>query len=252
VAIGSGRYSVSEGAEIVEACLDAGINYIDCASTYGDAEQKVGAVMKRRRAEVVLATKTLERDVEASWREINRSLDRLQTSFVDLLQIHAVNRMEELDRVTARDGALAAVLRAQEEGLCRHIGITGHTRPEVLVEAFRRFPFATALVPLSSMDALISDFGEALFPLSRERGFGVIAMKVLAGGSMTRYAAESLRYALSLPVGTAVVGMGSREEVRQNASVAASFRPLTVDERRALVEKTRPHATTAILWWKRR
>ena len=113
--IGQRRWSRTEGARVVHACLDAGINYVDCASTYGDAEEKVGLVMRERRKEVILTTKTLERDREASWREINRSLERLQTPYVDLLQIHAVNRMEDLDRVTARDGALGAVLRAQEE-----------------------------------------------------------------------------------------------------------------------------------------
>lgn len=250
--IGYGSHTLEEGAGIIHACIDAGINYIDCASTYGNAEVKVGSVMKKRRKEVILATKTLERDFEASWKEINRSLERLNTDSVDLLQIHSVNRIEELDRITAADGSLKAVLRAKEEGLASHVGITGHTRPEVISEAFRRFPFETALVPLSSTDKLISDFGDSLFPLARRDEFGIIAMKVLAAGRVISHVSDSLRYALSLPVSTAIVGMDSTREVRENVNAARSFRPMTQAEMTDLEERSRSFATTAVMWWKRR
>lgn len=251
VGIGHGRLSIAEGAKIVEACIEGGINYIDCASNYGNAEAMVGEVMKTRRKEVVLATKTIERYGENSWREINRSLERLKTDYVDLLQIHAVNQMEELDSITKKDGSLAAAIRAKEEGMCKHIGITGHARPAVIREALRRYPFETTLVPLSSMDRLVNDFGEVLFPLAKEAGFGIIAMKVLADGKVTQYISESLRYAFSLPVSTAIVGMESLKEVNQNIEVARSFRQMSAAEMAALVEKTRPFARTSILWWKR-
>jgi aryl-alcohol dehydrogenase-like predicted oxidoreductase len=252
VAIGYGGQSIERGAQVVTSALDEGINYIDCASSYGDAELKVGAVMKHRRKSVVLATKTLERRRDASWAEINRSLERLQTDYVDLLQIHAVNSMEDLDRITNRNGSLGAALRAKEEGIVSHIGITGHTRPEVIVEALHRYPFETTLVPLSSTDKLIHDFGDELFPLSREQGFGIVAMKVLAAGNVVGHVPDSLRYSMSLPVSAAVVGMGSEEEVRSNTRVARNFVPLTSVEMLALQERTKQFATTAIMWWKRR
>ena len=252
VAIGYGRHSLEEGAAVVEACINEGINYVDCASTYGDAELKVGEVMRRRRNEVILTTKTLARSREGSWAEINRSLERLQTGYVDVLQIHAVNSVADLDRVTDRDGSLGAVLRAQEEGMASHIGITGHTRPEVLVEALRRYPFETTLVPLSSTDKLIHDFGDALFPLAPEQGFGVVAMKVLAAGKVVGHVPESLRYAMSLPVSTAIVGMGTETEVRANCGVARTFTPMNREEMAALQDRTREFATTSVMWWKRR
>lgn len=250
--IGYSGQSVADGAKVVEASIDEGINYIDCASSYGDAELKVGEVMKRRRNEVILTTKTLERNREASWAEINRSLERLQTGFVDLLQLHAINSMEDLDRVTGRDGSLGAALRAREEGMATHIGITGHTRPEVIVEALRRFPFVTTLVPLSSTDALVHDFGEELFPLAAEQGFGIVAMKVLAAGKVVRHVPESLRYAMSLPVSTAIVGMASVEEVRTNCAVARGFKAMSGEEMSSLRERTKEFATTGVMWWKRR
>ncbi|HWP82942.1 MAG TPA: aldo/keto reductase [Bacteroidota bacterium] len=251
VAIGYGPHSVAEGARIVEACIDAGINYIDCASSYGNGEVKVGEVLKSRRNEVILATKTLERSYEDAWREINRSLERLKTDYVDLLQIHSINRIEELDRITGPDGSLQAAIRAKESGMCRHIGITGHTRPEVIKEALNRYPFATTLVPLSSTDAQINDFGKILFPLAEAKRFGVIAMKVLAAGRVTQYASESLRYAMSLPVATAIVGMGTLEEVKENVETARNFKPMTKNEMTELERKTKTYATTGVMWWKR-
>ena len=252
VAIGYGRHNLEEGAAVIEACLDEGINYIDCASSYGNAEVKLGEVMKRRRKEAIITTKTLKRDRDEAWEEINTSLERLKTDSVDLLQIHAINSFEDLDRITAKDGSLGAALRAKDEGMASHIGISGHTRPEVIAEALMRFPFETTLVPLSSTDKLIHDFGETLFPLAKEQSFGMVAMKVLAAGRVTQHVPESLRYAFSLPVSTAIVGMGTIGEVKQNVEVARRFSPMTSNEMRALEERTRNFATTAVMWWKRR
>ena len=249
--LGYGPLSVDEGAALVEACIDGGITYIDCASSYGNAEEKVGLVMKRRRRDVVLTTKCLERSKDDAWREINRSIERLQTDAVDLLQVHAINSMADLDRVSASDGALQAAIRAKNEGLCRWVGITGHTRPEVIAEAMKRYPFSTILCPLSSTDALVNDFGPTVFSLAAKYGCGIIAMKVLAAGRMTRYPARSICYSMSLPVGTAIVGIGSRAEAAKNIGIAADFTPMTEREARALEADTRPAATTDVMWWKR-
>jgi aryl-alcohol dehydrogenase-like predicted oxidoreductase len=249
--LGYDPLSVEEGAELVNAAIDAGINYIDCASSYRNAEEKVGAVMKTRRKEVVLATKCLERSKDDAWREINRSLERLQTDRIDLLQVHAINSMNDLDRVTADDGALASAIRAKDEGLCRFIGITGHTRPEVLAAALERFAFATVLCPLSSTDALVNDFAPVVGPITQQRKIGLVAMKVLAAGRMVRHPARSLRYSLSLPVSSAVVGMASVAALRENVAAAAGFVAMSVEEMKALEQTTRDAATTDVMWWKR-
>jgi hypothetical protein len=251
VAIGYGHHSIAEGARIVEACIDSGINYIDCASSYGNGELMVGEVMKTRRQEVVLTTKTLERDKDSAWSEINRSLDRLKTDHVDLLQIHSINSIDVLEEVIDKNGSLAAAVRAKEQGMCKHIGITGHTRPEVIREALNRYPFETILVPLSSADKVINDFGDMLFPYAKKHAIGIVAMKVLSAGRVTQFVSESLRYAMSLPVSTAIVGMGTLEEVKQNVEIARSFKPMKEIEMQLLVEKTRKYADTSVLWWKR-
>jgi len=211
----------------------------------------VGEVMKTRRQEVVLTTKTLERDKDSAWSEINRSLDRLKTDHVDLLQIHSINSIDVLEEVIDKNGSLAAAVRAKEQGMCKHIGITGHTRPEVIREALNRYPFETILVPLSSADKVINDFGDMLFPYAKKHAIGIVAMKVLSAGRVTQFVSESLRYAMSLPVSTAIVGMGTLEEVKQNVEIARSFKPMKEIEMQLLVEKTRKYADTSVLWWKR-
>ncbi len=248
--IGSLR-SFKEAIKIIETAIDLGINYIDTASTYGNAEEKVGEVMKTRRKEVILATKTLQRDKDDAWREINTSIERLKTDYVDLLQIHSVNTMYELDKITSKNGSLYAVLRAKEEGLCKHIGITGHRNPEVIKEALNRFDFETVLVPLSSVDKLVNDFGDVIFPIAKKKNVGVIAMKVLSDGRVTDYVPESLRYVFSLPISTAIVGMKTLSELKQNFEIARNFTPMTEQEMQNLIEKTRKYANTSILWWKR-
>jgi aryl-alcohol dehydrogenase-like predicted oxidoreductase len=135
----------------VQFALDAGINHFDVAASYGDAELRLGPWMPRIRDRVFLATKTERRDRDGAWTQINRSLERLQTDHVDLIQIHAVGDLAELDRVTGPGGSLEAIVRAKDEGLAGAIGITGHGHqaPATHREALRRFGFDTVLTPLN-------------------------------------------------------------------------------------------------------
>lgn len=245
-----GIRNFKQAVKIIETAIDLGINYIDTASTYGNAEEKVGEVMKTRRNEVILATKTLQRDKDDSWREINTSIERLKTDYVDILQIHSVNTIYELNKITSKNGSLYAVIRAKEEGLCKHIGITGHTRPEVIKEALNRFDFETVLVPLSSVDKLLNDFGEVIFPIAKRKNIGVIAMKVLSDGRFTNFVSESLRYVFSLPISTAIVGVKTIDELKQNVEIAKNFVPMTKSEMERFIEKTKNSTSTSILWWK--
>jgi aryl-alcohol dehydrogenase-like predicted oxidoreductase len=137
----------------VHEALEAGINHFDVAADYGEAELRLGAVMDDLRPKVFLATKTGLRDREPAWAQINASLERLRTDRVDLLQLHAIGELDELDRATRPGGALEAAVRAQEEGLVGAVGITGHgTRAAAThLEALRRFPFATVLTPLNAV-----------------------------------------------------------------------------------------------------
>jgi predicted aldo/keto reductase-like oxidoreductase len=135
----------------VQLALDAGINHFDVAASYGEAELRLGPWMGGIRDRIFLATKTGLRDREAAWAQINKSLERLETDRLDLIQVHAVGDTEELDLVTRPGGSLEAVVRAREEGLAGAVGITGHGHqaPATHLEALERFPFDTVLTPLN-------------------------------------------------------------------------------------------------------
>jgi predicted aldo/keto reductase-like oxidoreductase len=135
----------------IRLALDAGINHFDVAASYGDAELRLGPWMPEIRDRIFLATKTGLRDRDEAWAQINRSLERLQTDRVDLIQIHAVGDLAELDLVTRPGGSLEAAVRAREEGLAGAVGITGHGHeaPATHLEALARFPFDTVLSPLN-------------------------------------------------------------------------------------------------------
>lgn len=154
----------------IEEALAAGINHFDVAAGYGDAELRLGARMGGLRSRVFLATKTGLRDRDAAWQQIGASLERLQTDSVDLLQLHAIGDLEELDLATRDGGALQAAVRAQEEGMVGAVGITGHGPQAAAthLEALRRFPFATVLTPLNAVLWREAEFRDAFAALRDE------------------------------------------------------------------------------------
>ena len=169
----------------LDEALAAGINHIDVAASYGEAELRVGARMDDLRGRVFLATKTGDRDGPGARRSIEASLTRLRTDHVDLLQLHAIGDLAELDQVTATGGALEAAVAAQEEGLVGAVGITGHG-PEAAathLEALRRFPFATVLTPLNPVlwrDAAFRTAYEALVAEVRRQDAGLMTIKTVS------------------------------------------------------------------------
>lgn len=181
----------------LQEALDAGINHLDVAASYGDAELRLGPWMPRIRDRVFLATKTGQRDAEGAWREINTSLERLQTDRVDLLQLHAVGDLEDLDRATGPAGALQAALRAVDEGLVGAVGITGHGHdaPATHFEALRRHPFATVLSPINlvlSRDPAYRAAYDALVEEVARQDAGLMVIKTV---SRRNWPSEDKRYA---------------------------------------------------------
>ncbi len=143
--------SQDDADKSIQFALDSGINHFDTAASYGDSELRLGPWMPKIRDQIFLSTKTGKRDKESAWAEINRSLERLQTDHVDLIQHHAVGDLEELELVLRPGGALEASIQAKEQGLVRNIGITGHGHqaPATHLQALKRFPFDTVLTPLN-------------------------------------------------------------------------------------------------------
>ncbi|MDQ0902227.1 aldo/keto reductase [Paenibacillus sp. V4I7] len=146
-----GNVTQEEADASISFAMQHGVNHFDTAASYGDAEVRMGPMISQIRKDIFLATKTGQRTKKEAKEEIYRSLERMRVDSVDLLQLHAVGSMEELDRCTEKGGALEAALEAQAEGIVKEIGITGHGHdaPTVHLEALHRFPFATVLLPLN-------------------------------------------------------------------------------------------------------
>jgi aryl-alcohol dehydrogenase-like predicted oxidoreductase len=171
--------------ESIALALDAGINHFDVAAAYGEAELRYGPWMKDIRDRIFLSTKTEERSKEGAAREIHSSLERLQVSDVDLLQLHAVNNISELDKATAPGGALEAAIEAKEQGLIRAIGITGHSHsaPSTHREALLRYPFETVLTPLNYLLYSNEDYRrdyEGLVEEVQRQDAGLMIIKAIA------------------------------------------------------------------------
>jgi aryl-alcohol dehydrogenase-like predicted oxidoreductase len=218
----------------VQEALAAGINHFDVARSYGEAEVRLGRAFRSLRggfADVLLATKTGERRAADAWREVNESLERLGTDRVDLLQLHAVGDVEDLDRATGPGGALEAALRAQEQGLVGAVGITGHGHdaPATHLEALRRHPFATVLTPINpvlSEDPAYRSAFDALVEEVQRQDAGLMLIKTVARRNWPDESAEhpfttwyepladqssvtaAVSWALSLPVATGIATPG--------------------------------------------
>jgi aryl-alcohol dehydrogenase-like predicted oxidoreductase len=236
-----GKPDVSQ--EDAERCLnhaiDLGVTYLDTSPDYG-SEPKIGPVMRARRDEVFLATKVNKRRKQDVLDELKGSLRRLQTDHVDLIQVHSVSALADLEEALAPDGAVAALEEARRDGLVRFIGITGHARPAVLARGLERYDFDTVLCALGIADHLISGADLFLLPTARQHDTGVIAMKVLGHGSYPDRA-SAIRYSLGLDgVALAILGMRHESEIDENVRTAQGFRPLGEQETQALVNAVRP------------
>jgi aryl-alcohol dehydrogenase-like predicted oxidoreductase len=176
-----------EADRVMEMVIAAGVNHIDVAPSYGQAELRIGPWMKSERARFFLNCKTMERIREGAWRELHESLERLQTDHFDLYQCHAVTTKEELDSLFVKGGALEAMLAARDQGLTRYIGITGHgvDAPRLYLEALRRFDFDSVLFPLNYVQMAMPEYSRdarELIRVCREKDTGTMIIKSITKG----------------------------------------------------------------------
>src|SRR5215469_1159723 len=222
---------------ILNRAIDLGITYLDTAYAYGDgeSERRVGKVMASRRKEVWLATKIPDRTRDEFLRRLEGSLKRLQTDHVDLVHIHSLGQADDLEKIEAKDGALKGLMEAREQKMARFVGMTSHTNGEVLAQAIDRHDLDCVQMALNA--SRNGRFEELALPAAVAKGLGIIAMKVtgqefLVGDGVGKADMSSLlRYSLSLPVTTAVVGMPRPEMLAHNVEIARTFSPLPDQEK---------------------
>jgi len=244
-----------EAARALNRALDLGIDFVDTARNYGDSERKIGRALEHRRAEYILATKTVARDADGLRRDLETSLRELQTDHIDLYQLHSVSSAETWERVMAPRGALAGVRQAQQEGLVRHAGVTMHRAVHEMELAIRSGEFETIMVCYNPLDG--EGVEPRVLPLARERGMGVIVMKPLGGGTLVvppeskppgsrdPVVAGCLRYILSHPAVSIVIpGVETAAQVEENVATIEESATLSDEGRRELIAAlsgVRPH-----------
>jgi len=246
-----------EVERILGESLDRGLNYIDIAPTYGDAEERLGPALRPHRHKVFLACKTHKRTAKEAAKELRESLQRLMTDHFDLYQLHALSKLEEVEQVFAKGGAMEALVEARERGLVRFLGFSAHSVKAAL-EAMRRFPFDTVLFPVNFV-LYQKGFGPQVVAEAGRRGMAVLAIKSMARtlwpeGKERAYrkcwywpiddpslASLALRFTLSEPV-VAAIPPGDERLYLMALRIASGwegFRPLSGWERAILDEAAR-------------
>jgi hypothetical protein len=257
---------------IIERALDLGVNYIDTSSRYGRperwSEQYIGKVMAHRRNDAFLATKTRDRTRDGSLQSIETSLRLLQTDHLDLLQLHDIGSMtDDVDVIFGKGGAMEAYLEMQQQKVVHFLGVTGHFRPDVLMECLRRHPFDTILMAMNAADPHHFSFNNELLPMAVERQMGIIGMKIPARGKLlssftpfppadprnagvdatavatrpgTLNMREAMYYTLSRPVSTVIIGCDTIAQLEENVHLAREFTPLSESQSAELVKRAEP------------
>jgi len=229
--------SVRESIRIMHAAIDAGLTFFDNAWEYNEHESEVrmGRAIADRRERVFLMTKvcTHGRDGKVAMRQLDESLRRLKTDYLDLWQVHECVYYNDPDRHFARGGVIEALDRAKKAGKARFVGFTGHKDPEIHLRMLSfGYPFDACQLPLNAFDASFRSFEQRVLPELRRQQIAALGMKSLGGsGEMVKKkaisAADALRYAMSLPVATTVSGIDSMKVLKQNLAIADDFTPLT-------------------------
>ena len=259
-AIGLGGAHIGRAASpqlatsVVRAAIDHGITFMDNCWDYvdGEAERRMGVALRDGyRQKVFLMTKFDGRTKESAAKQIDESLQRLQTDHIDLMQYHENIRMEDPDRFFAAGGPLEALLDAKKAGKIRLIGFTGHKDPAVHlrmleIAAKHQFHFDTCQMPLNLMDYHFRSFAHQVVPKLVEQGIAVLAMKTMGSGiilnSKTVTPIECLHYALNLPTSVVITGMDSLALVDQAMEAVRTFKPMSEVEVAKLAAKTREAA----------
>jgi uncharacterized protein len=267
IGFGSGsRFCSIENEDAAQALLekafDFGINYFDTAGSYTRrpierlSEKRLGEFLKTRRKEIFLATKIDPRDRDGALRSVETSLKYLQSDYVDLIQIHSLNNLDDLERIGRPDGVLAAILELKKQKVVRFIGITGHNDGAAMAEALRRHDFDTVLMSLNAAQSAnpvaqrkmepIPAFEQSALPVALQKNVGILSMKVMGQGLLVGNGAgraspaELLQFNLSQPVASVIIGCEQLAPLEQNVQAALNFTPMNEGGKQKLQEKVAP------------
>lgn len=249
-----------EALELLTFALDNGLYYWDTAHIYVNnkngvvSEERLGKILKYRRDEVFLSTKVTSRDPDEAMKQIELSLKRLQTDRLDILKIHSVADLEDIDNMSKKGGLIEIVQKMKEQGVARFIGFSGHGNAEAMKEMALRNNFDTMLIAMNHWGDNKNDRKGVTIPAALEKGMGVMLMKAVRPKDQNPgfNGNELIRFALSLngPAGLAV-GMDSKEIVQKNLDLLRNFKPMDDEEKSAMAKSLSPFFDHRNLEWMR-
>ncbi len=253
--LGAKASSVRTGMEqeaqaMLEAAYQNGIRYYDSAPAYDGSELYYGHFWGRHpewREHSFQTSKSANRDAESARKDLERTLSRMGRDHLGLWQIHDVRDASDIRKIEGPGGALNAFYQARETGTARGIGVTGHHDPSVLLHAVTNWDIDSVLLPVSPVETVIGGFIDRVIPAARERGIGVIGMKVLGAGAYISpdggfSSGDLIRFALSQDVDLVISGCSNPGEAEFLARQEQAFRPMDEEEQSEMVEAVRPYA----------
>jgi uncharacterized protein len=223
------RLEEKEAISVIQRCLDLGINYFDTAQAYTTSEARVGKAIQGQREKVILATKSTSRNPEEIQEHLELSLRNLQTDYIDLYQFHAVNDLDNLDKVLDPKGVMAVIKKAQAHGRVRHIGISCH-QIDVAKKAVQTGQFETVMFPFNFVAPEAAD---QIFPLCHQYDVGFIGMKPLAGGIIEQ-ASLAFKYLFQFPDILPIPGVQKIAEIEEIVKILENPEPLSRTEQREM------------------
>lgn len=257
-----GDMSERDAQATIEAALEGGVRFFDCAESYqdGGSERYLGRFLTPKyREEVFLMTKTNSFTAEETRSNLEESLRRLNTEYLDLWQVHSLDDPSDVDS-RIEEGVFDVVRQAKAEGKVRHIGFTGHERPSAHQRVLERITdFETCQMPINVADPSYNSFIENVIPPLVERNMGILAMKTLANGRFFGDSPvipdrisirEALHFVWSLPVSTLITGPDNVDQMKENIELARSFEGMSEDDRQRLIKKVSDLAGTETEYYK--
>ena len=262
--------SDEESAELIRQAIDRGIEFVETGSNYGGAEgiseKRIGLAMKTHRSRCFLETKVDERDYDGAMREMERSLERMQTDHLDLVLHHFLKSSEEVVRVSRIGGAEEAIRKMMDEGVVRFRGFSTHL-PEVALEGMQRLVPQAVQLPINAVR--VPDFEDEIIRPGAERGIAFIAMKTCGNGffhpanattpdRIEEYGpppgawerwdipdwTDYIHYVLSLPIAAATIGIDSYFTLNGVVAAAAGFEPLSPQRMASISRRAQVFSTT--------
>ncbi|MEK7403534.1 MAG: aldo/keto reductase [Acidobacteriota bacterium] len=235
-----------EAVRIISRAVELGVNFFDSAHKYNDGRSDAAygkALRGGKRQKVLLMSKAQLRTRDGAMRQLEETLKRMETDYLDLWQCHEVSTQAEVDQILGPNGALEAFVKAKQEGKARHIGFTGHHDPAVhqrLLESFDGWE--TVQHPVNLIDPHYLSFVRDFLPKARAKGLGRIAIKSNAMGAITRNSIatipECLRFAWSQDIDVLVSGVQTVAQLEENVLACKTFKKMSAEEIQTLLART--------------